>query len=164
MKFPFLFLKCCSLFNFVAFADTEKHSPIEMLTNVECLETSRIYESGELSLQTKAFNEILKSKTALEDFNRLFEISKTDAARLYALTALHLLDIEQYRKLSKTLEMDKSVLALWFDIKQIKSVRSWLTVIESGEMLTALKWSPSKRDGNGKNAKKETHERGQPEL
>ncbi|NJK92365.1 MAG: hypothetical protein HC904_11320 [Blastochloris sp.] len=140
----FIFLLSC-LFSLVGSQADEIKSmkdDICLLADASRIESSRIYESGEPSLLTSSFNKILKSKSAKEDFEKLYKNGKTNAARLYALTGLHHIDNNLYREYVQHMDLESKVERIWFCGTDVLKVSDMLNLIETGKMLETFQWVP----------------------
>lgn len=126
----------------VSQANSDIPNSMELLANAQRIETSKIGEEGRVSVLAQGFREILARKSAKMDFRKLFDSATTEAARLYALTGLYILDKEEYHRLSNQLDMNKNVLGMLGDTYERKTVRGWLDMIENGQMLKGFTWEP----------------------
>jgi len=90
-----------------AHAMTLNDSDVEMLVNIKTFAFGGVGYGGDISAGEKAYKQILARSSALEDFEKLYEVGNIQA-KCYALVGIHILNPKRFNELASSIRSDKT--------------------------------------------------------
>jgi hypothetical protein len=122
-------------------ANGDVESDIKIIIEAEQFQSSVVGETGEKSEITQAFFRLADNPRSSSIFINIFEKSKTEAAKSYAMYGLFYADKKQYLSKREVWGNEGKIKTKFFGVTDVILVGKMKKMIESGEIRRILGWS-----------------------